>query len=93
MSNGDKNVSPWIGVVLIAIGLVAIVVFAFLKIPEGSLAIGVVTAGIMIVHGRQSAQVQKDYRVLKNSMRPPPSLVDEQEKKQLFSPPPPEKNE
>jgi uncharacterized membrane protein len=85
--NGSNPLSPWIGVTLIGVGLSAIVVFAYFKIPEASLAVAVVTAGIMILQAKQNAQVHKDYVVLKNSIRPP---TDENQPKTTFTVKPPD---
>jgi hypothetical protein len=78
--------SPWLGVVLIALGLVAIVVFDWLKIPQGASALAVLTLGIAILQGVSHQNTSKELTnttnelvTLRKSMRPP-SLVDEFEK-------------
>jgi hypothetical protein len=79
-----KISNPVLGLILIALGLVAIVVFAVLHIDQVTIAIGIVTLGIAIMQsiGHQSSNAE--VKVLRASMRPPPSpppsLVDEMER-------------
>jgi xanthine/uracil/vitamin C permease (AzgA family) len=78
--------SAWLGVVLIVLGLVAMVVFTWMKIPEGATAISIVVLGIAILQGqyahtttKQLTNTTEELTTLRRSMRPP-SLVDEYEK-------------
>lgn len=74
--------SAWLGVTLIALGLVATVVFTWLKIPEGATAISIVVLGIAVLQGQSVHTTTTELKNLRASMRPPPSLVDEYEKLQ-----------
>jgi len=75
--------NAWIGVLLITMGLIAIVVFSWLKIPEGATAISVVVLGVGIIQGISHQETSKALDTLRKSIRPP-SLVDEAEK--LYNP-------
>jgi hypothetical protein len=74
--------NAWLGVILIFLGLVAVVVFAWLKIPEGATALAVVVLGIGIIQGQSAHTTTTELKNLRASMRPPPSLVDEYERLQ-----------
>jgi uncharacterized membrane protein AbrB (regulator of aidB expression) len=71
--------NAWLGVTLIALGLVAVVMFTWLKIPEGATAISIVVLGIAIIQGQAAHSTTQELTSLRKSMRPP-SLVDEFEK-------------
>ena len=73
--------SAWLGVTLIALGLVATVVFTWLKIPEGATAISIVVLGIAVLQGQSVHTTTTELKNLRASMRPP-SLVDEFERLQ-----------
>jgi hypothetical protein len=74
--------NAWLGVILIALGLIAICVFTWLKIPQGATAIAIVTLGIGILQGIGHQNATQEVKTLRASMRPPPSLVDEFERLQ-----------
>lgn len=84
--------NPWLGVSLIALGLAAIVLFSWLKIPQGATAIAIMTLGIGVIQGMSHQTTNKELVTLRKSMSPPPgtltpparppSLVDEFEKVQ-----------
>jgi hypothetical protein len=78
--------NAWLGVILIALGLIATVIFTWLKIPEGATAISIVVLGIAVLQGQYAHTTTKELTnttqeltTLRKSMRPP-SLVDEYEK-------------
>jgi uncharacterized protein YoxC len=74
--------SPWLAVVVIAMGLVAIVVFSYFHINEAVIAIAVIQLGIFLLQAKSHVQATTQLKEIRNSMRPPPSLVDEIERKQ-----------
>ncbi len=80
-------VNPWLGFLLIVVGVLAAALFARLKIDNALIPAAIVTAGIAAIQAAQHAQTSKklgetrtELVTLKASMRPP-SLVDERERK------------
>lgn len=78
--------NPWIGAVVIVVGVLSAALFSLLKIDAAILPAAIVTAGIALLQAREHAETRKDLGTtrtelvtLKASMRPP-SLVDEGEK-------------
>ena len=65
--------SPWIGVVLVLMGLTAAVAFSLLHIggEAGGIAFAVITAGIAIAQARGHDETQRELTTLRRSMRPP----------------------
>lgn len=70
--------NPWIGVSLIALGIAGTVLFAHFHIYGATALAGIIPLGVSIIMARRQIQVQKDFKELKNSIRPP-SIVDENE--------------
>jgi ribose/xylose/arabinose/galactoside ABC-type transport system permease subunit len=69
--------NPWIGIVLIAIGVASIFGFEHYHITQGAVPMMIITLGIAVVQGWTHVQTVKtlnatkeDLVVLKNSIRP-----------------------
>jgi hypothetical protein len=68
--------NPWIGVVLVVLGLIAMVVFSLVRLPaEGGIAVAIITAGIAIAQARGHESTQRELVTLRRSMRPPDALT------------------
>lgn len=66
--------SPWVGVVLIIVGVISAVVFTHFKIPEAGIPLAIITVAITILTGRQHATA------IKNSIRPGPMKEGDEDK-------------
>jgi hypothetical protein len=75
------NINPWIGVVIIALGLAGVGLFAHYHIPQVAIPVGLITLGTSILYARSQIMTTTENKQLRASLRPPPSLTDEEERK------------
>ena len=65
--------NPWIGVLLVGLGLVAIVVFTILHVDQVPIAAGVVMLGVSIIQAQAHVNTKQELTQLRASIRPPSS--------------------
>lgn len=80
-------VNPWLGFLLVVLGVGTAALFAHMKIDNAILPAAIVTAGLAFVQAaaahrttKELGQTRTELTTLKASMRPP-SLVDPSERK------------
>lgn len=61
--------NPWIGVALVAIGVAAIVIFAFFHLQGAADFAAIVAVGLALLQGSQHAATAKENNVLKSQLR------------------------
>jgi len=66
------KLNPWVGVSLIAIGVVAAIAFQRTNVPELGLCCAIVSVGVAVIHGYVLGAQQRELRTLRASVRPPP---------------------
>lgn len=82
-----QPVNPWLGFLLILVGVSCVALFARMHIDNGLIPAAIITAGLAVIQTAQHWQATKqlgatrtELVTLQKSMRPP-SLVDDQERK------------
>lgn len=81
-----QPVNPWLGLLLILVGVAAVALFARMHIDNALIPAAIITAGLGVIQAAQHWQATKqlgetrtELVTLQKSMRPP-SLVDEGER-------------
>lgn len=65
-----KPLSPWLGVALIALGIVAVGVCAYAKVSAGAVVFALISLGISIVQTNMHLATRRELVELRASMRP-----------------------